>query len=146
MTYGPIDILAVEVKGNNFKGEVLEAIFDLVQREIVRVIDFVVVIKDADGQVQTVEMREMDPETMALFDPLHAEVTSLVSTNDISTVADSLDNNSSAAVLVYENLWAIRVKEALMRLGAKVVLQERIPNEVVEQELEDIASISSANG
>ncbi len=49
MTYGPVDFLALEFKGNQFKGEILPALLDLVQKKIVRVIDFIVVLKDQDG-------------------------------------------------------------------------------------------------
>lgn len=146
MTFGPIDILAVEVQGNQFKGEVLAELLDLVQRQIIRIIDVVVVVKDAEGSVQSLELRELDPETIEIFNPLNAEVTSLISVSDEETIAASLDNNSSAAIFVYENLWAIRIKEAFQRLGARVVLQERIPGEVVEEELKEIAALSSANG
>lgn len=146
MTFGPIDVLAVEVKGNHFKGEVLAEVLDLVQREIIRIIDIVVVVKDADGNVQSLELRELDPEFVEIFNPLNAEITSLISANDIEVIAASLDNDCSAAIFVYENIWAIRIKEAFQRLGARVVLQERIPGDVVEEELKDIAVLSSANG
>ena len=32
MTYGPIDFVALEFKGNQFKGEIFPAILDLVNR------------------------------------------------------------------------------------------------------------------
>ena len=32
MTYGPIDFVALEFKGNQFKGEILPAIMDLANR------------------------------------------------------------------------------------------------------------------
>lgn len=56
MTYGPVDFLALEFKCNQFKGEILPALLELVQNKIVRVIDFIVVIKDQDGQHRALEM------------------------------------------------------------------------------------------
>ncbi len=61
MTYGPIDFLALEFKGNQFKGEIIPALMELVSKEIVRVIDLVIVLKDANGKVATREMQELDP-------------------------------------------------------------------------------------
>ena len=48
MTYGPLDFIALEFKGNQFKGDVLASLLELVQQKIVRVIDLVIVVKD-DG-------------------------------------------------------------------------------------------------
>ena len=47
MTYGPIDFVALEFKGNNFKGEIIPALVDLITNKTIRVIDLVIVLKDA---------------------------------------------------------------------------------------------------
>ncbi len=59
MTYGPVDFLALEFKGNQFKGEILLALLDLVQKKIVRVIDFIVVLKDQEGKHQALELEQL---------------------------------------------------------------------------------------
>ncbi len=143
MTYGPIDILAVGFKGNNFDGSILASLFDLVEREVIRIIDLVIVVKDADGVAATLEMRELDPQLIAVLDPLQATVTSLVTAGDIELVADGLEPNSSAAVLLYENLWAVKAMEAFENAGAFVLMQQRIPHEVVVEALSDIAVLSA---
>ena len=71
MTYGPIDLIALEFPGNRFKGEILPQIFDLVEKEIIRVIDLVIIMKD-QGEVIVRELRELDAAHMAMFDPLQA--------------------------------------------------------------------------
>ena len=46
--------------------------------------------------------------------------------------------NSSEAILLFENTWAIHFKEALLHSGAEPVDQGRIPSEIirtVEQKL-----------
>ena len=67
MTYGPVDFVALEFKGNQFKGEILPALMDLMNREIVRVIDMIVVKKDADGTVTHQEMQEHDGAVLAVM-------------------------------------------------------------------------------
>jgi len=39
MTYGPIDLIALEFPGNRFRGEILPELFDLVEKGIIRIID-----------------------------------------------------------------------------------------------------------
>src|SRR5512147_3130020 len=70
MTYGPVDFVALEFKGNQFKGEIFPEIMNLVNNGIVRVIDMIVVRKDADGTVTHQEMQETDKSVLAVFDPL----------------------------------------------------------------------------
>ena len=51
MTLGPVDFMALEFPGNQFKGEILPDLLELVDREIIRIFDLVIVIKDPDGSV-----------------------------------------------------------------------------------------------
>jgi len=48
---GPIDYLAVEWPGRHVTGEGFRLLMDLVDREIVRVLDLLLIAKDADGTV-----------------------------------------------------------------------------------------------
>ena len=45
MTFGPIDLIALEFPGNRFKGEILPDLLDLVEREVIRIYDLVIVTK-----------------------------------------------------------------------------------------------------
>jgi Family of unknown function (DUF6325) len=144
MTLGPIDVLALEFPGNKFDGSILTSILELVQAEIIRVIDLVVILKDQDGNVIVGELKELDPDTVRILDPLRVEVTSMITRNDIDGIAAGLDNNSTAAALLFENLWAIKTKQAMLDANARVLLFERIPHEVVEENLMEIAAIAGS--
>ena len=52
---------------------------------------------------------------------------------DINALAASLKNNSSAGILLVENVWAIRFKEALLDANAELVDMGRIPPETIAQ-------------
>lgn len=145
MTYGPIDFVAFEFKGNQFKGEIMPALLELVNNGIVRVIDLVVVQKDANGNVTTKELQQTEPAVVSLFDPLKAEITGMIQVEDIEMIGEKLDNNTTAAVMLFENLWAIKFKEAVLNANGRVVMQERIPHEVVLEALEIFASVESAS-
>lgn len=141
MTYGPIDFLALEFKGNQFKGEIMPALLELVNKDIVRVIDLVIVQKDADGKVTMREMQQMDPSTVAIFDPIKAQITGIIQLEDIQMIGEKVENNTTAAIMLFENLWAIKFKEAVMNASGRVVMQERIPNEIVEETMAKFASV-----
>lgn len=67
MTYGPVDFLALEFKGNNFTGEIIPALMELVDNGTIRVIDLVIVRKNMDGTFEANELRELSPQTITFL-------------------------------------------------------------------------------
>ena len=57
---GPVDWIVVEFPGSRFKGEIAPALHDLVERELVRVLDLLVLKKDDDGTLEAFEMSDLD--------------------------------------------------------------------------------------
>jgi Family of unknown function (DUF6325) len=143
MTYGPVDFIALEFKGNQFKGEILPAMLDLVQKKIVRVIDFIVVIKDQEGKHQALELEQLDAEVVHIFDPLELEISGIIQVEDIEMIAEKLENNTTAAILLVENLWAIKFGEAAVRANGHMVMFQRIPFEVVNETMELLAQVDA---
>src|SRR5512135_3197006 len=139
MTYGPIDFLALEFKGNQFKGEIMPALLDLVNKEIVRVIDLVIVMKDAEGKVTMREMQQVEPAVVAMFDPLKAQITGMIQLDDIQMIGEKVENNSTAAIMLFENLWSIKFREAVLNANGRLVMFERIPADVVNESMEKFA-------
>ncbi|MFN2213336.1 MAG: DUF6325 family protein [Anaerolineales bacterium] len=139
MTYGPIDFLALEFKTDQLTGEGMAELIELVEKEIVRVIDLVIILKDEDGEVQVLEIEELDPETLAIFDPLDVEVSGIIQMEDIELIAVEMENNTTAALLLYENLWAIKFGEAITRSSGRMLMFDRIPFEVINETMEIFA-------
>ena len=131
MTYGPIDFIALEFQGNRFRGETLVELIDLVEKEIIRIIDLVVVVKDKDGVVDVMELQQLDAAVLASLEPLDAEDTGILTVKDIEDLASQLDNETAAGLMLIENLWATRTIEALERANARLVTFDRIPHQVV---------------
>jgi hypothetical protein len=140
MTYGPIDLLALEFKGNQFKGEIMPALVELVKNEIIRVIDLVIVRKDMDGKVTIREMQQFDPEYLSLFDPLKVQISGMIKGTDAEQIGEKLELNTTAAILLFENLWVVKFREAVLNANGRVVLQERLSSEYVMQHWRDQSS------
>ena len=144
MTYGPIDFIALEFEGNKFKGDILANLFDLVEREIVRVIDLVIILKDKNGEVMVSELQQLDEHLLAVFDPLNVKVSGIITEGDIEMIADQLGNKTTAAVMLFENLWAIKFKESIIEADGNLIMQQRIPHEVVLEALVDLANFDES--
>ena len=130
---GPVDYLIVGFPGNKFRGEIATAIGDLVDDGTIRIIDIAFVGKDADGSVVAMEMTELDPEVQEGLEKLGIEVGGLFSEDYLMGAADALEPNSSAALLIWENVWARKVAQAMRDAGGVMVAFERIPHDVVQE-------------
>jgi len=144
MTYGPIDFLALDFKTDRLKGEILPELLELVKNKIVRVIDLVIIQKYEDGHHEAMEMQQLAPDLLALFDPLDVETSGIIQVEDIANVAEAMENGTNAALLLFENLWAVKFKEAVLRANGKLLAEDRIPHEVVEEAMEIFAKAESA--
>jgi hypothetical protein len=135
MTYGPVDFLALEFTNDQLKGEIMPALMELVENKVVRVIDLVVIQKDQAGMHEALEVQQLKPEVIAIFDPLMVEISGIIQVDDIDAIAEQMDDNTTAALLLFENLWAVKFKEAVLRANGRLLAQERIPQENVEEAL-----------
>jgi hypothetical protein len=143
MTLGPIDFIVLEFPGNRFKGEILPGLLELVDKEIIRIIDLVVIMKD-QGQVVVRELRELDAAHIAMFNPLKADVSQMITRGDIDAIAERLADNTTAGLMLIENLWAKKTQQAMLAANGRLVMFERIPHDVVEEALADIAALATA--
>ena len=141
MTYGAIDFLALEFKNENLKKEIMPALLELVRNGTVRVIDLVIVRKAADGKFQAVEMQQLAPDMLAIFEPLHAEVSGIIQQEDIEMLAEQMGNNTTAAALLFENLWSVKFKEAVLRAKGKLLMHARLLDEDVQEAMAAIERV-----
>jgi hypothetical protein len=135
---GPVDYAIIVFPGNRFRGEIAPAIGDLVDDGTIRIIDIAFVGKDADGSAVAMEMTELDPDVQEGLEKLGIEVGGLFSEDDLMGAADALEPNSSAALLIWENVWARKVAQSMRDAGGVLVAFERIPHDVV-QEVRELA-------
>jgi hypothetical protein len=107
-----------------------------VESGTIRVLDIVFVNKGGNGKVEMVEVRDLDLGDNR-FDPVVADLTEMLSEEDVEHFGAMLEPNSSEAVMLFENAWATRFATALRNANAEVVLNERIPRSVIEELVAD---------
>jgi uncharacterized membrane protein len=134
---GPVEILVVSFPGNQFTGEIAPALAELVEGGLIRVIDLVFVAKDDAGDVVGIELSDVDEAVSAAFQPHVEEPSGLLAEEDIEDLAADLEPGSSAAILLFEHLWATKFRDAVVNSGGELVAAIRIPKEVVDAVLAD---------
>jgi hypothetical protein len=104
-----------------------------VENETIRIIDLVFVKRDANGDLTTVELNDLDPDDFLAFDPMVSETSGLLSEEDIQKFGASVPPNHSVGMMLFENTWASRFTEAARRANGQVLISERIPAAVIEE-------------
>ncbi len=135
---GPVDYMIVVFPGNEFKGEVVPALADLVDAGTIRIIDLAFVTKDESGAAAALELTQLAADVQTAFDKLGVEVGGLLNEDDLLGAAEDLEPNSSAALLVWENVWARRTAQAIRDAGGELVAFDRLPHDVVQAARESV--------
>jgi Family of unknown function (DUF6325) len=127
----PVEYLIVAFPGNEFRGEIAPALGGLVEAGTIRIIDIAFASKDENGEVAAFELSDLDPDVRQGLENLGATSGGLFNEEDLMAAAEELDPNSSAALLVWENVWATPVAKTIQDAGGVVYDYDRIPPEVV---------------
>ena len=141
---GPVDYAVLAFPGNQFKGEITPALVDLVKAGTIRLIDAAFVGKNENGEVLTFEVTELDPEVQQALEALNIEVNGLFSEDDLLDISRQLEPGSSAALLIWENVWARNVAQAIRNAGGMLLAFERVPHDVVQEAREFLLEEANA--
>ena len=132
MSLGPVEYALFAFDGNRFTGAIVPALVDLVEAGTVRIIDLSFITKDADGSVLTLELEELPADAADAFSVLDHEVDDLLNDDDLLAEAEVLPPGTSAAVVVWENLWAKRLADAVRAAGGTLVDHGRVDPALAE--------------
>ena len=125
---GPVDYVVIEFPADkaNFSGEMAAELTALVDRELVRVLDLVIMSKNLDGAVAVDEVHEVDESNLGQLRALEADLAMLLAEEDLEEIGKILEPGNLAAVLVYENSWAGPFASAVRRSGGQLIADGRI--------------------
>jgi uncharacterized protein DUF6325 len=130
MSTGPVEYLVFAFPDGNVSNELATELAGLVDRNVIRILDAVVVTKDVAGDVLAAEFDEFGE--LSAFMEIDAEVGGLIGPDDISFVGEELDPGVTAALLLVEDLWAAPLADALDRSGGLLLEGARIPRDLVD--------------
>ena len=139
---GPVQLIVLGFNHPNFHGEIIEELERLRESDTVRVIDSLVVYKDAEGEIEvehlsnltTDEAIELGSKVGALIGlgfegeegieagaELGAEAAAegfqVFDEDDAWDVLEEIPNDTAAALLLLEHHWAVPLRDAIARTG-----------------------------
>jgi hypothetical protein len=128
---GPVDYAVIAFPGSRFSGRIAPALAELVDAGTIRIIDVAFVEKDVNGEVAGFDLAEFDAEVREGFERAGVADETLFNEDDVMAAGEALEPGSSAAVIVWENLWARKIADAVRGADGQLLDFGRIPNEVV---------------
>jgi uncharacterized membrane protein len=142
MAVGPVQLVVLGFKHPDFHGEIIAELERLREADAVRVIDSLVVYKDAEGELEvehlsnltTEEAIELGSKVGALVGlgiegeegmeagavagaEAAAEGVHAFSEEEAWDVLEDIPNDSAAALLLLEHHWAVPLRDAIVRAG-----------------------------
>jgi len=133
---GPVDYVVVEFPAgaSNFTGEMAAELRALVDSKTIRVVDVLILTKDADGSVEAKELSDVDE--LGELETIEAELAELLAADDVDQLAAAMEPGSTAGVLIWENLWAAPFAAAARRSGGQLIADGRIPLQAIIASIE----------
>jgi hypothetical protein len=133
---GPVDYLVVEFPAgaSNFTGEMVNELLALVDSGTIRVIDVLILTKDADGAVEAAELSDVGE--LGALQALEAQLAELLAEEDVELLAAAMEPGSTAGVLIWENLWAAPFASAARPSGGQLIANGRIPIQAIIASIE----------
>lgn len=128
---GPVDWIVVEFEGTKLNGEIAPILKDYVDRDLIRVLDLLFIKKDDDGGFEAFEATDLEDSEIGELRSYETELAMLLSEQDVADLVETIEPGSSAAVLVWENLWAAPFGAAVRHAGGQLVASGRIPIQAV---------------
>jgi uncharacterized membrane protein len=124
--HGPVDFVLIEFPADRLTGEAGPALVDLVERGLIRLFDLTVISKADDGSVVVLELT--DPLVGdGGFSYFAGAQTGLIGDDDIRESAEAMTPGTVAALIVYENTWAVPFVGAVRNSGGELIASARIP-------------------
>ena len=139
---GPVDWIVVEFPGSKLTGEIAPILKDYVDRGLIRILDLLFLKKDGDGNFEAFEALDLDDSEIGELRAYETALAMLLSEQDVADLAETIEPGSSAAVLVWENLWAAPFGAAVRHAGGHLAASGRIPIQAVIAAIEADAAES----
>jgi uncharacterized membrane protein len=118
MTLGPVQLLVVGFDRPDFEGDLLGELERLRENDTVRVIDLLVVTKDADGVIERAAAGEGDGAVVSAvigLDESSAEPPD--DADELWSLDEVIPNGTAALIALIEHRWAIGARDAIRAAG-----------------------------
>jgi len=140
---GPIDFVLLEFSEDADTKACGDAIMDLIKRDVIRLLDILVIRKALDGSFSGVDLTDVTSAGIGGFTAFEGARSGLVHDDEMSAAVEVMQPGTMAALIVYENTWAAPFVGAVLDAGGELIASQRIPAPDVLEALERLETTQS---
>jgi Family of unknown function (DUF6325) len=143
---GPVDIVAIGFPpGAPQTGESIPIFVDLVDRGIIRVLDVLMVRKDAGGVVSGIEIADLDGDGLTDLAVFEGARSGMLGDEDANLAGQALAPGEAAVLICFENTWAAPFVTSVRRNGGNVLAFQRVPAQEVLDIVDALDAVDAAS-
>ena len=133
MKHGAVEFVVIGFAGAEVDPALAPALREQVDRGTIRIIDLLFLQKDVSGTVRSFEIDEIDSaHAHAAFAGIAESMDGLIAPADVIEISDEMKPGTTVLVVLFEHLWLRDIRAAVELSGGQLMLDERIPGEIVD--------------
>jgi uncharacterized protein len=147
--FGLLQLANIRFEGRISANDVLQQMKSILNRDLIRPIAYIVLVKDREGNILVLEGGDLEEEEAVEMNTVigylvglaagrpeiageaAAADTSGISEKNLQMMAEDLPSDHSAVLLILEHVWAKRARELFLSLGGSLVSHEMITHDML---------------
>lgn len=130
---GPVDVVVLAFGDPSFDGSILAALEQQVSNGAIRVLDAMILLKDADENCWRLDLEDLPEADKASLGFIETGTRGLFDSDDADTLYEGMVPGSAIVALAIEHAWAVDLVNAVYAAGVEVALQFRVPAIVIDE-------------
>lgn len=139
MISGPFEFVVISFEGDRFTCEILPQVRKLQEKGMIKLADLVFVSKDEYGEVSITEVTDLRGDDAQAYAYLTDHFVGVLSVEDVEQLSAGLPLKCSAAIVLFEHIWAASLKETIMRADGRLLSGGLVGSETVEKIRRELA-------
>jgi len=131
--HGPVDVVVLAAGEPRFDGSVFAELERQAASGTIRVLDAMLLLKDADGQCWGLDLEDLPPDTKAAVGFIETGTRGLFDSEDAATLFEGMVPGSAVVALAIEHTWAVKLVNAIRDAGVELALNFRVPAPIVDE-------------
>jgi hypothetical protein len=131
--HGPVDVVVLAAGEPRFDGSVFAELERQAASGTIRVLDAMLLVKDAEGMPWRLDLEELPPDMKAAVGFIETGTRGLFDSEDAETLYEGMVPGSAVLALAIEHAWAVKLVNALYDAGVEMALNFRVPAPIIDE-------------
>ena len=140
MKHGPVDVVVLALGEPRFDGSILAELERQAASGTIRVLDAMVLFKEADERCWRLDLEDLPAEEKAVLGFIETGPRGLFDSDDADTLYEGMVPDSAVIALAIEHAWAVALVNAIVDAGAEMAMSFRVPAPIVDEAFASLAA------